>query len=137
LTESMEQQQEQAQSQLVPADNNIVRRWHAPDGKFLPGHPRFGGRTKAKSIRETIREYGEEGGRREKLVKLAWEKALDGRLDWAEFIMSAYPKEVSAEVGVDVKLELRETMTQQERARLFALAVRVELGQEDGAEGGA
>jgi hypothetical protein len=129
-------EQEQA-AQLVPADNNIVRRWHAPDGKFLPGHPRFGGRTKAKSVRETIRELGEQGGRREKLARLAWDRALDGRLDWAEFIMSAYPKEVSAEVDVDVRLELRETMSAQERARLFALAVRVELGQEDGAEGGA
>jgi hypothetical protein len=106
-------------------------------GRFVPGHPNIGGRKPYKSIRETIREYGEQYNRREKLVRLAWEKALDGRLDWAEFIMSAYPKEVSAEVGVDVKLELRETMTQQERARLFALAVRVELGQEDGAEGGA
>jgi hypothetical protein len=108
-----------------------------PDGKFVPGTSGGPGRRFGKSVRETIRELGEVQGRREKLARLAWEKALDGRLDWAEFVMSAYPKEVQAEVDVDVRLELRETMSAQERARLFALAVRVELGQEDGAEGGA
>jgi hypothetical protein len=124
----MEQEQEQA---------NLLAVRDPVTGRFVPGHRNIGGRKPYKSIRETIREYGEQYNRREKLVKLAWEKALDGRLDWAEFIMSAYPKEVSAEVGVDVRLELRDTMSAQERARLFALAVRVELGQEDGAEGGA
>jgi hypothetical protein len=86
-------------------------------------------------VRETIRELGGQGGRQEKLAWLAWEKALTGDLQWAQFVMGAYPREVDVGVDAEVRqLDLRSSMDSQERARLFALAVQVELEE---AEGGA
>jgi hypothetical protein len=104
-------------------------------GRFVPGHRNIGGRKPYRSVRETIRELGGQGGRQEKLARLAWEKALAGDLQWAQFVMGAYPREVDVGVDAEVRqLDLRSSMDSQERARLFALAVQVELEE---AEGGA